>query len=285
MALVYSDMFDFPLTKKEMLLWQIRLPTAELKNNKKRVEKLVKFNRGFYFLKGRERLVKLRKNRRKISQEKMELTSAIVEELKRIPTIEAIYLTGSLSVMNAKEGADLDLFIVCKPGMMWLTRLAVVIFLKTAGIYREGLGGGKFRNRICTNIFLDRTQLTVKAKSLYSAHEVLQAKLLFDRGNIGQIWLLKNRWVGECLPEMYQYQMSKSVKRIENLTVMDFTDLIIYILALPGEILAFTLQYSYMRNKISKEKVGWGYAYFHPKDLNEMIEGKFFQKLSSLGVC
>ena len=38
-------------------------------------------------------------------------------------------------------------------------------------------------------------------------------------------------------------------------------------LILPFELLAFLAQYLYMRPKMTNEKVGWGFAFFHPDQL------------------
>jgi len=100
--IIYSDLFDSPYVHK----------------NK------------YFVLPGREYLIEKYKQREKYSAEKIERASRVIKYLKKIPSIQAIFLTGSVAVGNAKKEADIDLMIVTKPNTLWLTRLLVFIFLK-----------------------------------------------------------------------------------------------------------------------------------------------------------
>ena len=202
-AVIYADLFGYPLTVSEAKLWAIR------------------------------------KVGEKYSLEKFNKATEIVNLLKLIPTIEAVFLTGSVAVKNAKKNADVDLMIITSSNTAWLTRGVVFLFLKIIK---------KFKNPICPNIFLDLNHLEIKEKNLYTAHEVLQAKCLYDRSKVSKKWLDANKWVKEYLP-------------------------------IPFELLAFIIQYFYQRPKQSKETLGWGYMFFHPNDVAGKILGKFEQRL------
>lgn len=202
-AVVYADLFGYPLTVKEAKLWAIR------------------------------------KTREEYSREKFDQAAEIVNLIKKIPTIEAVFLTGSVATKNAKKEADVDLMIITLPNTAWLTRGIVFLILK---IFR------KFKNPVCPNIFLDLNHLEIKDKNLYTAHEILQVKCLYDRSKVSKKWLDANKWVKEYLP-------------------------------VPFELLAFVIQYFYQRPKQSKEKLGWGYMFFHPDDLSEKVFKKFEQRL------
>lgn len=207
-AVVYADLFGYPLTVKEAKLWAIR------------------------------------KTRKKYSQEKFNQATEIVALLKKIPTIEAIYLTGSAAVKNAKKTADVDLMIITLTNTAWLTRAVVFTILKIVQ---------KFKNPVCPNIFLDLNHLEIKNKNLYTAHEVLQAKCLYEKNKTSIKWLDANKWVKEYLP-------------------------------IPFELLAFVVQYFYQKPKQTNEKVGWGYMFFHPNDLSEKVLKKFEQNLKKLNL-
>lgn len=202
-AVVYADLFGYPLTINEAKLWAIR------------------------------------KTREKHSLEKFNEATKIVSILKWVPTIEAIFLTGSVAVKNAKKNADVDLMILTSFNTVWLTRGVVFSLLKILK---------KFKNPICPNIFLDLNHLEIKNKNLYTAHEILQAKCLYDKNKTGYKWLKANNWVKEYLP-------------------------------LPFELLAFFIQYHYQKSKQSNEKLGWGYMFFHPNDLSQKVLKKFEQRL------
>lgn len=48
---------------------------------------------------------------------------------------------------------------------------------------------------------------------------------------------------------------------------------------LPFETLAYLVQRFYMWPKKTVEKVGWGFAFFHPRKLGKVVEEKFWQRL------
>lgn len=238
-AVVYADLFGYPLTVKEAKLWAIR------------------------------------KTREKYSQEKFNQATEIIPLLKLIPTIEAVFLTGSVAANNAKKNADIDLMIITSSNTAWLTRAVVFIILKIIK---------KFKNPVCPNIFLDLNHLEIKNKNLYTAHEVLQAKCLYDKSNINYLWLEKNKWTKDYLPNAYQNQKSKVKNQNLKLKVKRFLFLnwIFAFCLLNFEFLSFILQYLFMKRKITNEKMGWGYAFFHPRDLSEKIVAKFEKKFKQL---
>lgn len=225
-AVVYADLFGYPLTIKEAKLWAIRK------------------TRGGY------------------SQEKEKLALKGVTFLKKIPTVEAVFLTGSTAAKNATKNADADLMIITKPNTLWLTRLIVF---------------KKLKSFVCPNIFLDTNHLEVRNKNLYTAHEVLQAKCLYDKNNINYLWLKNNSWTKEYLPRAYMYHVS--CIKYHAPKKFSFPKYIIHnTLYILPELLAFIVQYLYQKPKQSNEKVGWGYAFFHPNDLSEKILKKFEKK-------
>ena len=227
-AVVYADLFGYPLTVSEAKLWAIR------------------------------------KTREKYSQEKLQKTQKIIFWLKKIPTIQAVFLTGSVAANNAKKNADIDLMIITKPNTLWLTRLIIFKYLKSFA---------------CPNIFLDTNHLEIMEKNLYTAHEILQAKCLYDRSNINFLWLKNNSWAKEFLPNIYNLKI-KNCKIKNSLKISNFKFQILW----PFEMIAFLLQYLYQKPKQTNERVGWGYVFFHPNDLSEKVLEKFEKNLKKLNL-
>src|SRR3989344_5441279 len=138
----------------------------------------------------------------KISKLKIEKAKHIARFLSFFPTIILIAVTGSLAVDNARVDDDLDFFIITRADTLWLTRLIAIplisIFFKRrkpfaipacrqARRHSPFLPAGRhgaIRDSVCLNLWLDESALAVpeSKRSLYTAHEVLQAKPLFDRG-------------------------------------------------------------------------------------------------------
>ena len=185
LAVVYGDIFDWPLKKGELNRWLVA--------SKEKLVSRCDEKSGYYFLPGREKLINQRLVKEKISAKKKVIAEVTASLLFKIPTVEAIFLTGSVAVGSAKKGGDIDLMVVASPGTLWLTRMAVVTLLKVLGNYGNGT------DRICPNIFLDTDHLEIKERSLYTAHEILQTKCLVDRGGVEKKWLTKNRWLKPCL--------------------------------------------------------------------------------------
>ena len=112
-------------------------------------------------------------------------------------------------------------------------------------------------DRICDNLWLDTDHLHVTPHDLYHAHEILQAKCLFDRGGIHHQFLTQNSWVKKYLPNAYlsllKLPSPKLRRGIEGEVFWKFLNSIFFI-----------IQYLYMKPKMTSEKVTLGSAFFHP---------------------
>lgn len=254
LAGVYADLFDWPLTGQERQRWVIGNDASgkEIRIDKARQEKLWR----------------QRKLREEKALQKCQKAVAVTKMLAKIPTIEGIFLTGSVAVGNAEKNSDIDLMIVTTAGSLWITRAIVVTFLKWQGLYKK---------IICPNIFLDTDHLEIKEKNLYTAHEVLQARCLFDRGEIKKLWLVKNSWTKGYLSNAYR---AKTKEMLESPSMTSFW--LVQNLLWPFEFLAFIFQYLYMKPKMTNEKIGWGYAFFHPSDLSERVVRQFMSRVGLL---
>lgn len=234
LAKIYASLFDYPLTPAEARLWAIRLP------------------------------------REKYSQLKKDLAVTIAHRFAALPTVIAVFLTGSVAAGNAKKDADIDLMIITQPHTLWLTRLLIFSYLKLTR---------QLKSPICPNIFLDINHLKIANQNLYIAHEVLQAQCLFDRGGVEPLWLKENSWTKKHLPNAYKFKIKNleitcpERSRRENWKLKIF---------LPFELLAFVIQYFYMKPKMTNEKVGLGSAFFHPRDLSSEILAKFNAKIKEV---
>lgn len=193
-TLVYADIFDYPLKKEEIQKWLIAGG-----NLKSQISKLVQEENGFYFLKGRENLVELRRKRERQSREKIKLAEKVAGILRKIFWIKMIGITGALAMKNSDKEDDIDLFIITSKNRLWLTRGLIVTFLRFFGLYRRP---GKIKDKICPNMLLDEKHLAVpkNEQDLFSAHEVCQLKVIWDKDGIYQKFLKENQWVRQFLP-------------------------------------------------------------------------------------
>jgi predicted nucleotidyltransferase len=197
-----------------------------------------------------------------ISMEKIEKASKIANLLSKIPTIKLICATGSIAINNADQDADLDLFIVTSKDTLWLTRPLVFFILKALRLRRSAKlpehNSKRVKDKVCDNLWLDESALKIleSKRNLYTAHEVLQAKPLFDRGGLYQQFIHQNSWTKTYLANAYAaVSRQRSAVRSMNaesrmLKALNF--------------IFYKIQYLYMKKKITNETITLHSAFFHP---------------------
>lgn len=282
-TLAYADIFDYPLTAKEIhhwLIWQSKSSSpsksSTLLSLQKSHPQILKQGK-YYTLKDRQHLTRLRRKRHKPSQQKLKIATRVGGWLKIIPWIKMVGVTGALAMSNADLSDDIDLFIITHRNQLWLSRFACVSLTEILGVRRRPLPhqSASVSDKICLNLFLDETSLAIppKNRNLYTAHEVAQVKLLWGRENTYQRFLFANSWVNKFLPNIKMPKTSK-VK----LTIKQSNHLAIF------ENIVFNLQFHYMKPKITKEVIGRHFAFFHPKNHKQTILTKYHSRLKSLNI-
>lgn len=263
-TLKYFAKYDYPLTKKELELWS-HIPhplTSPLLTKERGLRGEVENKNGYFFLKGRSNLINIRRQREKYSLLKWGIAYRYATKLAKISFIQAIFVTGSLAMNNCKKSDDIDFMIVTSPNTLWLTRFVVMLLFARN---RRFPGQKIAPDKICTNLWVDTNNLNIKDKNLYHAHEILQAKCIFDRGGVQYQFLKQNSWVKEYLLNAYKFQIKNSKTQINSKLQVLNLGFMIYLVISILNFGFFVLQYLYMKPKMTTERVGLGYAFFHPK--------------------
>lgn len=271
-TLIYADIFDYSLTPSEVFERLIsRRPTNKSiidQNLKQMVESnLISVSGINYFLPGKNHLPLVKRNRLKFSTKKYLIAKKIAQKLSKIYLIEAVFVTGTVATNNANDDDDIDIMIISAPGKLWTTRLITTIYLDILGIRRKP-GQTEVNNSICANLYLDASNLTVsqKQQNLYTAHEVILAKPVFDRHNLADKFLKSNQWVKKFLPNTL---ISKS-RQPKNITAPKSNWI---------EKTCYSVQKTYMSSKITREVITETSAYFHPIDTSTIILDKYNRSL------
>lgn len=239
---------------------------------------------GFYYFKGRGNILEIRKEREKWSKQKWIIVQNTANKLKIIPFIKTIGVTGALSMNNCKENDDIDLIIISATNSLWLTRLLIILFSPFLGIKRRKPKEKNVKDKICFNLFLDEAYLRIQPENLFLAHEICQVKPIFDRGNSYEKFLWENRWVSNFLPNAKNSSKFnppagvQSSKLESKHPISQYLNILISFL----DIIAFNLQYAYMKPKITCEKVSLHQAFFHPKNLGDEIQKEFERRIKGL---
>lgn len=270
LGLVYHDLFGYPLSKEELAFWQVT-------RAQNKIDAPVIKAQGYYFLKTSKNLI-TRLSREKYSSRKLYIARQASDVLNIIPTIQLVGITGSLAMNSAKENDDIDLMIITCPKTLWITRLLTFLFLKVSRIPVRQKGEKNIKNKLCLNLWLEEGSVSFNGREdIYTAHEVLQTKILLNRNNIWKKTLVKNKWLINFFPYAYEYQLkdNKSHKKSNKKII-----LLLKVFNTPS----YWLQKLYMHKKTGQETVNKNQAYFHPKKWNEYISKLFLARIKKLGL-
>lgn len=277
-TLAYHDIFQYPLKEEEILNYLIgkKASNNEVRKaiNNLLKKKKISESKNYYFLKAREATINIRIKRTKFSRRKLKNANFYTNILKFIPTVKSVCLTGALSMENSEKNDDIDLLIICQKKTLWTTRFLANIMLFP---YKRKPNSLNNSNKACLNIFLDESNLKIKAQNLYTAHEICQLKVLWAKNNVYQRFLNSNLWIKKYLPNWRADILSKSAK---SRGVFERTLITTLISKLEKILKVFQLKY--MQSKITTEKIGDRQLFFHPRNTQEIILKEYAKKISNL---
>lgn len=250
-ALLYHDIFDYALRESELVKWQAG-GKLKLTSPRPRIET----HDGYFFLRGRERLISERLSKENISREKMKLLSGVKYIFEKLDDVLMVGVTGSLAMTSAKKDSDIDLMLVVRKGRLWMTRARVLFLLLKHKVAIRRAREEKEQDRLCLNIWMDETDLAIgEPKNAYTAHELAQVIPLINKENTHERLLAGNRWIADYWPNAAQVQKLNFETRNYKLKfdVLFIVEKVLYV-----------LQRAYMRRKITREVVTPTRAFFHP---------------------
>jgi tetratricopeptide (TPR) repeat protein len=230
-TLAYFDVFDYPLTLFEIWKWLYKFenwkleienlePSGSLADIQKILESsdvlksLVSSQRGFYFLKGKDNLVELRQKRYNLAEKKFKKALRIARFFKFIPGIKMIAVCNSLAWSNAREGGDIDFFIITAKNKIWTTRFLAAGLLKLFGLRPTK---NNTQDKICLSFFVDEENLNLESIALeqpdaYLIYWITQLAPIYDRGGIYEKFLKANEWIKKYLPNSFGSEISERRK-------------------------------------------------------------------------
>ena len=188
-TICYYDTLDYPLTGFEIYRYLVTLSNSPIVRgrtirgsesiadisfndilnvleNSSELKKIIQGKNGFYFLKGREKILPQRIKRQKLADQKWKKARKIIRLLQIIPYLRMIAVSGSLALGNTRKNSDIDLLIVTKSGRIWTCRTLITILITLLGKKRHK---EKTRDRICLNHYITDKSLKIPFESLYNA--------------------------------------------------------------------------------------------------------------------
>ena len=264
-SLYYHSIFEYPLTAMELIKWSAG---KKARSNSPQATS-IKNKNGLFFVGESEGVILKRLMRKRISARKIEIAKRVAKIISFIPTVKVVAITGALAMENATDESDIDLMIIAKKGTLWTTRAFTYLLIGLFGIKTRRPKEKTQRDKLCLNMWLDESDLVwfPKKRNIYTAHEIAQLRPLVNRDQTYEELIAKNGWIKEYWPNAVKIQNLKfKVRSSPKLFIFNFS-----FLTHAFEKLAFKLQYSYMRKKITREIVTVTRALFHPVDWGKYV--------------
>ena len=265
-SLYYHSIFEYPLTAMELIKWSAG---KKARSNSPQATS-IKNKNGFFFVGESEGVILKRLMRKRISARKIEIAKKVAKIISFIPTVKVVAITGALAMENATDESDIDLMIIAKKGTLWTTRAFTYLLIGLFGIKTRRPKEKTQRDKLCLNMWLDESDLVwfPKKRNIYTAHEIAQLRPLVNKAKIYERFIAKNGWVKGYWPNAVKIRNQESGVRNNSKEILIDNSLFTIRFF---EWIAFRLQYSYMRKKITRETVTVTRALFHPVDWGKYV--------------
>jgi len=228
-TITYFDIFDYPVTLTELRDFIFtggmdgqKFTITEIKkelDKSPKLKKLIKNKQGFYFLKGRQKIIEIRLNRYNISNQKFKIVLRAVKLFKYVPFIRLVAVCNNLAYWNARKTSDLDLFIITAPNRIWQTRLFLLILITILGLRPPKQ---KVEDKLCLSFYiteenLDLQTIKITAEDVYLVFWLATLWPIYDRGEYYQKLITINEsWFKKYLPNWQMRQPNLRHRIIDN---------------------------------------------------------------------
>lgn len=277
-TIAYADIFQYPLTRKELQTWFLLYPIRRVT-----IPKDVAIKDNFVLLSDDTRLIHSRKKKELWQKTKWAVAQKAVRFLKHIPTIDLIGVTGGLAMDNAEKEDDVDLFFIVRPGTIWISRLLVAILMEIIGLRRRARDTSVV-DKICLNMFMDAGTLSlpISERDCFAAHEVLQMVPMWQRGSVYKKFLRDNHWVKYFLPNAWEEKIKMHNARMHN--EKNILAFIAHCAFRLFEFPAKEIQLWYMSRHRTSEVISDSMLRFHPHDARIWVKKKWQKRLKKYGI-
>lgn len=250
----YHSIFNYPLTSRDQSKWKASGFT-------KVVHKRAFVSSHGYLVSAKDiSSIALRKKKERDSARKMDKARRAASILSLVPWIQMVGITGSLAMQSASKKSDIDVIVVTTPNAMWLSRLAAKLLLTVFRVPQRKSGEKLEADRVCMNLWLTSNSLRITQKNIYTAHEIAQIVPLINKHKTYEVLLTQNKWIKAYWPNAVKFRSANAHKNL-------FEPLIA-----PVNAVCYLIQYLHMKGTMTRERVSWGFAFFHPMDWGSVVE-------------
>jgi len=197
-TVLYSDLFDYPLTRDELAHYLIGVETDEgtlraCLQSPRHLNGQLKQIGDYVVARQREPLVDRRRTRQSASARLWIRARRFVRVLAALPFVRMVAVTGALAMDNSARGDDVDVLIVTARGRVWTARLFAVGLV---------YAGRLFGDTLCPNYVISEDALAIEARDLFTAHEFAQMVPLYGLATYDRL-RQANAWVYDYLPNAH----------------------------------------------------------------------------------
>jgi len=220
-TIAFFDLFSYPLTGFEV--WKYLGAKCELSDVLEILEDITKkpplvpplqggqvekrgqieSKNGFYFLAGREEIIKERMARYNYTDKKFKRVVWLAKIFKFIPWIKTIAVGNIIGTHNLKKESDLDLFIITEENRVWLTRFFCILITKILGLRPKP---ENMQDKICLSFFISEDAMNLekfmltREKDIYFIYWLAGLVPVYDKDGIYNKFIGANGWIKNYLP-------------------------------------------------------------------------------------
>jgi len=216
-TIAFFDLFSYPLTGFEV--WKYLSMKCELgevleilggrmrggSTPKLGVEPLlgIEEKNGFYFLAGREEIIRERMARYNYTDRKFKRAVLLARIFKSIPWIKMIAVGNIIGTHNLKKESDIDLFIITEENRVWLTRFFCILITKILGLRPKP---ENMQDKICLSFFISEEAMNLEklmlpdGSDIYFIYWLAGLVPVYDKDGIYNKFIGANGWIKNYLP-------------------------------------------------------------------------------------
>lgn len=207
-TLAFFDIFDYPLDRLQ--LWRFLPLTCSLSQldvslGHWRQSGHLAEEEGHFFLSGRQGLVSEKKRRYDYAQRKLKRARRVARLFRLFPGVRLVFLSNLIGQYNLRDGSDIDFFLVCRPGNVWLSRLWCAGLMKAMNLRPRQ---GDKRDKVCLSFYVSSRQenlydLAQGEDDDYFHYWLLGLFLLAGEAKEYEGFLADNIWLRRRFPNYY----------------------------------------------------------------------------------
>lgn len=283
-TVAFFSLFEYPLTSFEIWKWLAK-PASSYRledvlttlNSSPWLHDRLDYAGGLFVLTGQSALVAVRHERALDSLRKFRRLRRACHYLAFLPMVKMLAVCNTTAWMNTRISSDIDLFVVTKPGRVWITRALVTLPFALLGM-RPRLGA---KDPFCFSFFasvdaLDFRGLRLGREDWYLAQWVLSLIPVADRGTAENFSHL-NRWAHGLFPNSFAVRPA-SYRRFTMWQRHFDIAFIFETLARRVQMARLPKEIAVLANRDSRVVVNQQMIKFHPNDRRQ----EFADKLEAL---